>query len=479
MTLGGLSRSDRDHDHDHDAIARFLDEHAPQIIERLSEWVRIPSVAADPERQVEVARSANWLAAEMREIGIAASVVKTGDAMAVLGEMRAADPGAPTVLVYSHHDVRHAKAEQWQQTEPFTPIVRGGRLYGRGASDAKGQVMAHLWGVRAHLAAIGADRPAVNVKFLVEGEEEIASPNLAALLDDHAADLACDAIVFSDTLQWRVDAPAPVTSMRGIVNASLTVTGPEQDVHSGLASGATLNPALALAQVLGRLYDSSGRLRIAGFYDDVTPLTEQRRREFDALPYDDADWLERSRTRVIVGEEGYTVKERLWARPSIEVISLIAGDPTGIERSVIPAEASATLSIRMAPGQRLDVVAEQLQAFVATEMPAEAEYELEVQVPQGQEPAGTPEGPLLDALERALAHGHGMPVRGRMGNAGGGPAVLLSERFQAPVLFIGTGLPEDSWHADDESVDLRMLRNGAASIAHLWHEIGKLSAGGS
>ncbi|MFD5213972.1 M20/M25/M40 family metallo-hydrolase [Microbacterium sp. NPDC058345] len=475
MTLGGTGDLGRDDD----AIARFLDEHEPQIVERLSEWVRIPSVAADPERLVDVTRSAHWLAAEMREIGITASVVKTGDTAAVLGELRAADPDAPTVLVYSHHDVRHAKPEQWQQTDPFTPVLRGGRLYGRGASDAKGQAMAHLWGIRAHLAATGADRPAVTLKFLVEGEEETASPNLAALLDEHAADLACDAIVFSDTLQWRVDAPAPVTTMRGIVNASLTVTGPEQDVHSGLASGATLNPALALSQVLGRLYDSSGRLRIPGFYDDVAPLTEQRRREFDALPYDDADWLARSRTRVIVGEEGFTVMERLWARPAIEIVSLLAGDPTGIARSVIPSEASATLSIRMAPGQRLSAVAEHLQAFVAAEMPAEAEYTLDVQVPEGQEPAATPEGPLLNALERALALGHGTPVRGRMGNAGGGPAVLLSERFEAPVLFIGTGLPEDSWHADDESVDLRMLKNGAASIAHLWDEIGTLPAGGS
>lgn len=201
MTLGGNDLSDRDDTIDRDDISRFLDDHETQIVERLSEWVRIPSVAADPERQVEVTRSAHWLAAEMRELGITASVVKTGDAMAVLGEMRAADPTAPTVLVYSHHDVRHATAEQWQQTEPFTPVVRGGRLYGRGASDAKGQVVAHLWGVRAHLAATGRERPAVNLRFLVEGEEEIASPNLAALLDEHAADLACDAIVFSDTLQ--------------------------------------------------------------------------------------------------------------------------------------------------------------------------------------------------------------------------------------------------------------------------------------
>ncbi len=460
-------------------VAGFLGDQRERLVERLTEWVRIPSVAADPDRRVDVARSAHWLAAEMRDIGVTAEVVKTGDAHAVLGEIRAARPDAPTVLVYSHHDVRHAKPEQWEQTDPFTPVERDGRLYGRGASDAKGQVMAHLWGLRAHLASTADGRAAVTLRFLIEGEEEIASPNMAALLDARADELACDAIVFSDTLQWRADAPSPVTSMRGIVTAALTVTGPEQDVHSGLASGATLNPALALAQVLGRLHDGAGRIRIPGFYDDVEPLTDERRREFEALPYDDADWLARSRTRVVVGEEGYSVLERLWARPSIEVISLLAGDPAGIERSVIPSEASASLSIRTAPGQSLPVVAEQLRAFVAAEMPEKAKYSLTVDLPQGQEPATTPDGPLLGALERALHSGYGMPVRGRMGNAGGGPAVLLSERFGAPVLFVGTGLPEDSWHADDESVDLDMLTRGAASIAHLWHEIGDLTAGAS
>ncbi|WP_232304660.1 peptidase dimerization domain-containing protein [Microbacterium sp. XT11] len=207
------------------------------------------------------------------------------------------------------------------------------------------------------------------MKLLIEGEEEIGSPHLAALLEEHSERFACDVIVFSDTVQWRDDAPAPVTSMRGVVTASLTVMGPERDVHSGVAAGVTVNPALSLAQVLSRLHDSAGRVDVPGFYDDVAAVTPERRREFAALPFDDDTWIERTETRAISGEQGYTVKERLWARPSIEVLLLLAGDPEGIDRSVIPREATATLCVRTVPHQRIPVVAEQLRAFVAATMP--------------------------------------------------------------------------------------------------------------
>lgn len=474
---GGMTPDDAPPARD-DAVAQFLDEHRDRIIEQLSEWVRIPSVAADPARLIEVQRSAHWLAGALRDAGISARVVKTGDVAAVIGEIPAADAAAPRVLVYSHHDVRHAKADQWTQTDPFTPVVRDGRLYGRGASDAKGQALAHLWGLRAHLAGTGDSRPVVTVKFLIEGEEETGSPHLEELLDAHADELACDVIVFSDTVQWRADAPAPVTSMRGIVNASLTVMGPENDVHSGVSAGVTPNSALALAMVLAGLKDDAERIRIPGFYDGVEPISAERRRELDEVPYDDADWLERTRTRAIVGEEGFSVKERLWERPTIEVISLLAGDPLGNERSVIPAEATASLSIRLVPGQSIPDVAEKLRAFVADELPEGFEHRLEVEEDLAQEGIRSPHGPLLDALERSLERGYGTAAQGRMGNAGGGPAVLLSQKLDAPVLFLGTGLPEDGWHADDESIDLRMLMQGAASIAHLWGELGRAQDAG-
>lgn len=454
-----------------DPIGDHLVRHLDELTERLAEWVTIPSIAGDTEHRGDLRRSAHWLAGEMRAAGIEASVLESGESWAVLGEF-ATDPGAPTALVYSHHDVRTVKPEEWAEAEPFTPVRRDGRLYGRGASDAKGQALAHVWALRA-LRDLEGGSP-INVVLLIEGEEEIGSPNLAALLEAHAERLACDVIVFSDTVQWRVDAPAAVTSMRGTVNATLTVRGPDRDVHSGVVAGATVNPAATLAQALAALHDEQGRVAVPGFYDDVAELTDQRRAEFAALPFDEHDWITRTETRTISGEDDFTVLERLWARPSIEVMSLLAGDPLGLPRSVIPREATASLSIRTAAGQRIPAVAEQLRGFFASVLPADAEYELSIGEALGQEPYETPRGPLLGALERALERGCDIPLRGRMGNAGGGPADLLTRTFDAPIVFLGTGLPEDRWHSSDESVDLRMLQRGAASIAHLWHELAEV-----
>ncbi|MCT1479727.1 M20/M25/M40 family metallo-hydrolase [Microbacterium sp. p3-SID336] len=451
-----------------DPIGDFLRAHLDEMVERLSAWVAIPSVSADPERRIELARSAHWVAGELRDAGLATTLLPAGDSITVFAE-REHDPGAPTVLVYSHHDVRAAKPEEWSETAPFTPVRRDGRLYGRGASDAKGQVLAHVWALRAAEAVHGA--PGVNLKLLIDGEEEIGSPHLRQLLEADPERFACDLVVFSDTIQWQVDSPAPVTSMRGTVTATLTVEGPARDVHSGAASGVTLNPALVLAQVLARLHDDGGRIAVPGFYDDVAPTTSARAAELEALPFTEDDWVTRTDTRAIVGEQGFTPKERLWTRPAIEVISLLAGDPEGLERSVIPREATASLSVRTVPDQRIPDVADLLRSFVASVMPPEARYTFEVDEDIAQEPYVSPSGDVLDALERALARGYGLPVQGRMGNAGGGPAEWLSARLGAPVFFLGTGLPEDHWHASDESIDLRMLVRGAATLGHLWQEL--------
>ncbi|GAA2898736.1 M20/M25/M40 family metallo-hydrolase [Microbacterium esteraromaticum] len=454
-----------------DPIREHLHRHLDELTDRLAEWVAIPSIAGDAEHQGDLRRSAHWLAGEMRAAGLEASVLESGDSWAVLGEY-SAGPEAPTALVYSHHDVRTVKPEEWAETEPFIPVRRDGRLYGRGASDAKGQALAHVWALRA-LRDLDGGAP-MNVKLLIEGEEETGSPTLAALLEKHAERLACDVIVFSDTVQWKADAPAPVTSMRGTVNATLTVRGPDRDVHSGVVAGTTVNPAITLAHALAALHDEQGRVRVPGFYDGVAELTDERRSEFAALPFDEHDWVVRTETRVVNGEEGFTVLERLWARPTVEVMSLIAGDPLGLPRSVIPRDATANLSIRTVADQRIPAVAEQLRGFFASVLPAEAEYSLVIDEAVGQEPYESPSGPLLGALERALERGYDLPVRGRMGNAGGGPADLLTRTFDAPILFLGTGLPEDHWHSSDESIDLRMLHSGAASIAHLWRELAEV-----
>ena len=448
-------------------VQEYLAAHESQMVRELTEWIRLRSVAGLPERDVDLIRSANWLAGALRETGFpTVEVWRTEGGPAVYAAWCAA-PGAPTVLIYSHHDVRAAKDDLWDQCPPFEPVLRDGRLYGRGSSDAKGQVVAHLWGIRAHLAATGRDAPAVNLKVLVEGEEEIGSTHLAGLLDDH--EVAADLVVYSDTLLWRADHPAVCMTVRGGLNAQLEVYGPRRDVHSGAVSGPAPNPVVELCKVIGRLHDDKGRVTLPGFYDDVTEPSERTRAELAALPYDDADWLARSETRSIGGEVGFTVLERLWARPAVEVISLLAGDPVGPSRGAIPAVATAAISIRTVADQRVADVAEQLRRWVADTIDDRVDYELTIAEETSQEAYRTPDDhPAVTALAAAMQEGFGSGPAGRMGNAGGGPADLLARRLDAPVVFFGTGLPEDHWHDSDESIRIDVLLAGAATLAAYW-----------
>ena len=233
-----------------DDLHAYVHRNRRRLAEQLAEWVRIPSIAGDPDYADALPRSANYLAGLCRAVGFPrVEVWQQGGTEAVFAEWRA-DVFAPTVLVYSHHDVRAVTGEPWRETQPFTPVARDGCLFGRGASDAKGQVIAHLWGLRAHLAAAnGAGEPSavrapsVTIRLLVEGEEELGSPHLEALLAEHAADLACDLVVYSDTTLLDPDRPAVTTSVRGMIGAELTVFGPDRDVHSGAVSGPAPNPA--------------------------------------------------------------------------------------------------------------------------------------------------------------------------------------------------------------------------------------------
>jgi acetylornithine deacetylase/succinyl-diaminopimelate desuccinylase-like protein len=458
---------------DREDVHDYLQDRTPALLDRLAGWVRIPSVAGVPERAPNLIRSASWLAAELRDVGFpTVEIWPSGETCAVFAEWCGA-PGAPSVLIYSHHDVRAVKEGNWDQTAPFNPVLRDGRLYGRGSSDAKGQIMAHLWGIRAHLAATGRPAPAVNLKFIVEGEEESGSGQLAGLLEDNLQRLDADVVVFSDTLLWHADHPAICTSVRGMVEAELEIYGPLRDVHSGTGSGAAPNPVFELSRLLAQLYDNKGRITLPGFYDSVEGMSARRQAELAALPFDEQDWLTRSNTRSIVGEEGYTVLERLWERPAVEVISLIAGDPVGITRASIPAVASTKLSIRIVAGQKVQEVTEQLRRWVAERISGSFDYDLAVDVETAQEPYRTPDHPAVDALDRAMQRGFRSAHVGRMGNAGGGPAALLASRLDAPVLFFGTGLIEDVWHDSDESVHVETLLAGAATLAFFWAELAR------
>src|SRR3954452_1356502 len=287
-------------------------------------------------------------------------------------------------------------------------------------------------------------------------------------MEEHRDRLSADLVVLSDTLLWRADAPAVCTGLRGMVTAQLEVRGPHRDVHSGAVSGPAPNPVIEVSRLIAQLHDDQGRVTLPGFYDDVIPPTEEERAAIAALPYSDEDWLARSETSSIGGEHGYTVLERLWLRPAAEVLTIIAGDPAGPARGAIPSLARADISIRTVPGQSVSHVADQLRLWVKERICDRVDYELTIPEESGQEPYSTPPGlPALDVLRAAMAEGFGRDV-GQMRNAGGSPASLLHDVTGAPIVFFGTGLPEDHWHDSDESVRLDLLHAGAATLALLW-----------
>ena len=446
-------------------LHQWLSEHRTELLDELIGWARLRSVVGPPEHDIDLRRSAQWLAGELRDTGFpTVEVWPTQGGPAVYAEWcSVAD--APTVLVYSHHDVRAAKDEEWEQCPPFEPALREGRLFGRGTSDAKGQVLAHIWAVRAILAA-GAPHPPVNLKVLVEGEEEVGSPNLADLLQTHRDRLDADLIVLSDTMIWRADVPAVCLGIRGLVQAQVEILGPLTDFHGGVVAGVAPNPATELVRVLGRLHRDDGTIAIDGFYDDVRDSPADELAELSRLPSE--DWVERTCSRSAGGEDGRLLVERLWLRPSVEVIALVAGDSEGPSRGTIPSVASAHIQFWIVPDQDPQAVSERIRSWIASMVSDRFAFRVTIQEELNQPPYSTPRGhPAVPVLAEAMSDAFGTPAQ-HMRNGGGAPAALLAGQLDLPVLFFGTGLPEDRWHDSEESINIDVLMSGVVTMALFW-----------
>ncbi|WP_330439184.1 dipeptidase [Streptomyces griseoaurantiacus] len=454
------------------AVRTYIDRHRAAFLDDLVEWLRIPSVSAQPEHAPDVRRSAEWLAARLAGTGFpTAEVWPTAGAPAVFAEWPSEDPLAPTVLVYGHHDVQPAAREDGWESEPFAPEIREGRLYGRGAADDKGQVFFHTLGVRAHLAATGRTAPAVHLKLLIEGEEESGSPHFRALLEANADRLAADAVIVSDTGMWSEDTPTVCTGMRGLAECEIVLHGPEQDIHSGSFGGAVPNPATALARLVAALHDEDARVAVPGFYDGVSDLTARERALFAELPFDEERWLGTARSTATHGEAGYTTLERVWARPTAEVNGIGGGYQGPGSKTVVPASARVKLSFRLVDGQEPDHIEKVVRAWAAEQVPAGIRSE--ITFGPATRPCLTPlDHPALRSLVRAMGRAFEQPIRYTR-EGGSGPAADLQEVLGAPVLFLGISVPSDGWHAPNEKVELDLLLKGAEAGAHLWSDLGE------
>ncbi len=449
-------------------FASYIDAGFDRFRAELEEFLSIPSISTDAEHAPEVLRCAEWLAAHLSAAGADdVEVIPTEGHPIVVGR-KLVDPGAPTVLVYGHYDVQPSEPDDLWTSPPFEPTVRGGRLYARGAADDKGQVHMHIKAVEARLRS-GVGLPA-NLKFLLEGEEEVGSDHLAGFLADHAERLACDAVLISDTSMFSPDLPCITVGLRGIVYTEVTVYGPATDLHSGSYGGAVVNPANALAEIIAGLKDEHGRVTVPGFYDPVRSISEAERADLARLPMDEEELRRSVGAPALGGEEGFGALERLWYRPTLDVNGLLSGFTGQGSKTVLPSKAMAKISMRLVADQDPKAVVEAFEARVRELAPDGVRVEIK-RFHHGSPWVADTDHPIYDAARTALEVGFGTaPAMIREG--GSIPIVpLFEDTFQAPVLLVGFALPGCNAHAPDEWLDLGVYRHGIAALADLHGEI--------
>jgi acetylornithine deacetylase/succinyl-diaminopimelate desuccinylase-like protein len=449
-------------------LDRYFTEHADRIRRELFELLAIPSVSARTEHDVDTRRAAEWIAGSLRAAGLEATVHETAGQPVVVGEYRDAPAGAPTVLVYGHYDVQPAEPLDLWTSPPFAPTVRNGRIYARGSVDDKGQLFLHIKALEAHLAVRG--KLPINVIVLAEGEEEVGSEHLAPFVEAQQDLLRCDAVVISDSAMFAPGLPSVLSSLRGLAYFQIDVQGPAQDLHSGSYGGAVVNPAMALARMLATMHDANGHVAIPGFYDTVRDWPAHVREQMRTLPFRDEEFRAETGAPALGGEEGYTVLERLWTRPTCEVNGLLSGYTGEGAKTVLPSRAMAKVSCRLVPDQDPAEIERLMHDHVRGVAPEGVTVTV-THLHGGRPWRAELGGPLFDAARRALAAAFGRePVI--TGEGGSIPVVGDFERvLGAPVLLVGFGLPGENAHAPDEWMAVENFEKGMRAVAVLWDEI--------
>jgi acetylornithine deacetylase/succinyl-diaminopimelate desuccinylase-like protein len=460
-----------------EAALAHLREHDAELLLQLDEFLSIESVSADPERAGEVRRAAQWIVDEMTRLGIErATIHETSHHPIVTGEWMHAGDDAPTILVYCHYDVQPTDPlDEWIRP-PFEPRHEGERVYARGAGDDKGQLFMHLKAVEAWMSAAG--RLPVNLRFFFEGDEEVGSEPVEKFIDEHADLLQADVCVVSDGDTFDDDGtPAIGYGLRGIAYWEVRVHGPRQDVHSGQYGGGIDNPANVLVRMLASLTDADGRFTVPGFYDSVRDLNAEEHGAYAALPFDEAQWRDETGVPAAMrGETGYTLLERLSARPTFDINGIWGGYTGEGAKTIIPAWAAAKISTRLVPDQDYREVERQVREHLTAIAPPTVR--VEVKVVHGGAPAITPlDHPGIGPAARALEAGFGKaPLFQRSG--GSVPVVAaLDAHLGLKTLMVGFANPTGNFHAPNEWMSLRNVRDGMASLVHLWAELGAMRAG--
>ncbi|MDO8754859.1 MAG: dipeptidase [Anaerolineales bacterium] len=444
----------------------YVRSNSGRYLDELKEFLAIPSISTLDENKGDVQRGAQWVAAQLRSFKMDnVQIMPTGGHPVVYGEWLGADKSAPTVMIYGHYDVQPVDPLELWTSDPFTAVVRGDYLFARGSSDMKGQVMASLKAVEAIVRTTGLP---VNIKWLIEGEEEIGSEHLGEFIKNNKELLACDYCLNPDAGMIGTDKPTITTGLRGLAYFELKVHGPSKDLHSGLFGGTIHNPAQALIELVAGMHDKNGKITLPGFYDKVRKLSKKEREDFKRLPIRDKELIQMTGVPALWGEPQFIPAERVGARPTLEVNGLLSGFTGQGSKTVLPAWAMAKISCRLVPDQSPEETFKQMKAYLKKNAPKTIKWELTNLHNAGAALVST-DSAGVQALAAALESVWGKRPYFKREGGSIGSVVLLQKYIGADSLLTGFGLPDDNVHSPNERLHLPTWYKGMEAFTHFFY----------
>lgn len=454
-----------------DEIKKYIDDHKQRFLDELFDLLRFPSVSADPNHKADVLKTADFVAEKLRAAGAEqVEICPTAGYPIVYGQ-KIIDQNKPTVLVYGHYDVQPPDPLELWKTPPFEPTLRDGKVFARGACDDKGQFYMH---VKAFELMMKCDLLSCNIKFMIEGEEEVGSSNLDAFVKANKERLKADVVLISDTSMISLENPSLETGLRGLSYLEVEVTGPNRDLHSGVYGGAVANPLLILSKMIASLHDENNHVTIPGFYDDVIPLTEEERTKLNKAPFNEHEYKNDLEIGQLWGESGYTTLERTGTRPTLEINGMWGGYIGEGAKTVLPSKAYAKISMRLVPNQQSDKITKLFQQHFESIAPKTVK--VKVTPHHGGEPVVTPTTSIAyKAAQQAILESFGkdpIPTRG----GGSIPIVALFEKeLGIKTVLMGFGLDSDNLHSPNEKYDLANFYKGIETITLFYKHFNQLS----
>jgi len=451
-------------------ISEYIDKNKNNYINELKDFLKIPSISTDPEYNKDISRCAEFVKNKLKDAGLNnVKVIKTKGHPLVYGEWLKAK-GKPTVLIYGHYDVQPVDPIELWDTPPFEPTIKNNKIFARGATDDKGQAFMHIKSVEAYLKTVGSIP--VNVKFIIEGEEEIGSSNLEKFINKNKTLLKCDSVLISDTALYDVGTPTLTYGLRGLCYMEVEVIGPKKDLHSGSFGGVVANPINELSEIIFKLVDKNGRITIPSFYDDVKKITYKEKNNFKKLKFSDKKFAEEIGVSHLSGEKGFSTLERIWARPTMDCNGIIGGFTGDGAKTVLPSKVKAKISMRLVPNQDPLKIAKLFKKHIKTLTPNTVK--VNVKHLHGAYPVVTPiDDKSTIAASKAMEKVFGKKIV-FMREGGSVPIVpVFAKQLKAPVVLMGLGLNTENLHSPNEHFNLNHFQLGIKSSAYFFEEYAK------